>query len=89
VSGMITSVYTVLNNGILSYFGERLKTASDKFYEATYFCNWLEQSLRFRKMLIIIRQNALQPLTIRAFGIWIYDHMNFWTVRTVSAGFTC
>ena len=70
----------VLQFWILSHVCQRVTTASERLFDATYNCEWYKQDKKFRKMLIVVREMAKQNMT---FGVFMtsFGHQTFSEAR--------
>jgi hypothetical protein len=80
VFGLVILIYTLVNLSILAEVGQRLIDANTEVYKATYECNWYEQSLKFQKALLIMREVMIKELNIKIAGGWTLKRKAFITV---------
>jgi hypothetical protein len=80
VLGLIVLIYSLVNLAIFTEVGQRLIDANTEVFDATYECNWYEQSLKFQKALLIMREVMIKELNIKIAGGWVLKRETFITV---------
>ncbi|XP_049821496.1 odorant receptor 30a-like [Aethina tumida] len=69
------------------YFGHNIMTSSSEITTACYMSNWLNFSVKVRKMLILIMERAKRPLIITAGRYFI---LNLATLMAIlKASYSC
>ena len=61
---LLSAVITFLQIALPSVFADNLRHESENLVHQIYSCNWLDQSLKFKRMLIMTLQRAQDPLSI-------------------------
>jgi hypothetical protein len=73
VLSVLLGIYSLLNSQFLCHFGQNLIDSGDLFFSESYECNWVEQTIKFRKSFIIMREFAKNSLHIQIAGGWILE----------------
>lgn len=66
--------------GTLCFFGQWLTSKSADLLDASYDCNWIEQSKTFKKTLIRLRIVCQREIKMAAFK-FDFSHSSFYVVR--------
>jgi hypothetical protein len=77
VFGLLVLIYSIVNLLILTEVGQRLINADNEVFNATYECNWYEQSLKFQKSLLIMREVLMKEMNIKIAGGWVLKRGTF------------
>lgn len=65
--------------GMICFFGQRLTTQSANLLDASYECNWIDQSKHFKFMLVILRIVCLKQLKM-GMGRFDFSFATFYQV---------
>lgn len=62
------------------YFGTLLHYKSSKLTEAVFHSNWTEQSVKFKRFLLLFAQGTIRPIRIFAGGLFELNLPTFLSV---------
>lgn len=59
------------------YYGSQVKAKSEQLIPDMFSANWMDQSMRFKKIMLIFNERANRPITPFAGGLFALALSNF------------
>lgn len=84
--GLLSLMGVTFQFGTICYYGQRLTSQSEELLNASYNCEWYNQSKRFKSMLIVLRYVCQRNLTLGV-GKTKFSFGTFYEVIIVEAFF--
>lgn len=72
---------SIFQFGMICFFGQQVTDKSQDLMDASYDCNWMEQSKRFKKNLIFLRLSCQKEIK---FSVGLFDFSRECFYKTIS-----
>ena len=85
LTAFMMAYWPLFQFGVLCFIGQRVTSASEDLMDATYDCEWHKRDLKFKKMLLIVREVCKQKVEFGVLSM-AFSHENF---KNVSSEISC